>query len=43
MYPDRDDDRYLVATGKLVRAVLVIGQLVSDGSIVLFGIEIELA
>ena len=41
MYPDRDDYRYLVATGKLVRAALVVGQLVADGSIVLFSIDID--
>jgi len=42
MYPDRADYRYLVTTGKLVRAVLVVGQLVADGSIVLFSIDIDL-
>lgn len=43
LYPDRDDYRYLVATGRLVRAATVVGQLVADGSIVLFGIDIELS
>ncbi len=43
MYPDRDDYRYLVTTGKLVRAVLVVGQLVADGSIVLFSVDIDSA
>ena len=43
MYPDRDDYSYLVTTGKLVRAAIVVGQLVADGSIVLFSIDIELA
>ncbi len=28
MYPDRDDYRYLVSTGRLVRAAIVAGQLV---------------
>lgn len=41
MYPDRGDYRYLVTTGRLVRAAMVVGQLVADGSIVLFGIEID--
>ena len=41
MYPDRDDYRYLAATGKLVRAALVVGQLVADGSIVLFSVDID--
>lgn len=42
MYQDREDYRYLVVTGMLVYAAVVIGQLVDDTSIVLFGIEIEL-
>ncbi len=42
LYPDRDDYRYLVATGLLVHAVTITAQLVADGSIVLFGIEIDL-
>ena len=41
MYSDRDDYRYLVSTGSLVRAAVVVGQLVPDGSIVLFGIDID--
>jgi hypothetical protein len=32
-----------VVAGKLVRAALVVGQLVDDGSIVLFSVEIDLA
>jgi hypothetical protein len=36
---DRDDYRYLVASGRLVRAALIVGQLVSDGSIELIGID----
>ena len=43
VYPDRDDYRYLVVTGKLVKAALVIGQLMADGSIVLISIDIDLA
>lgn len=42
LYPDRDDYRYLVATGLLVPAVTITAQLVDDGSIVLFGIDIDL-
>lgn len=42
MYRDRDDYRYLVTTGRLVYAVVVVGQLVADGSIPLFGIDIDL-
>ena len=41
--PDRADYRHLVATGKLVRAVLVVGQLVADDSIVWFSVDIDLA
>ena len=41
MYPDRDDYRYLVSTGRLVRGAVIVGQLVLDGSIVLFGIDID--
>ena len=41
MYPDRDEYRYLVTTGKLVRAVLVVGQLMADGSIVLLSVDID--
>lgn len=42
LYPDRDDYRYLTASGILVRAVTITAQLVSDGSIVLFGVDIDL-
>ena len=42
MYAGREDYRYLVTTGTLVAAAVVIGQVVADESIVLFGIEIEL-
>lgn len=41
LYPERDDYRYLVAGGRLVYAVVVVGQLIDDGSISLFGIEID--
>ena len=41
MYPDREDYRYLVTTGRLVAAAVVVGQLVADGSIVLFAIDID--
>lgn len=43
LYPDRDDYRYLVGTGVLVSAVTITTQLVADGSIVLFGIDIDLS
>ena len=42
MYPDRDAYRVLVATGKLVKAAVVIGHLAGDGAIVLFEIEVDL-
>ena len=42
LYPDRDDYRYLVAAGLLVHAVTITAQLDADGSIVLFGIDIDL-
>lgn len=41
-YPERDDYRYLVTGGRLVWAVVVVGQLTDDDSISLFGIEIDL-
>lgn len=41
MYVGREDYRYLVTTGSLVAAAAVVGQLVADGSIVLFGIDID--
>ena len=41
VYVDRSDYRFLVATGRLVRAVAVTGQLMDDGSIVRFGIDID--
>jgi hypothetical protein len=40
MYEDRKDYRYLVTTGTLVTAAVIVGQLHADGSIILFGIEI---
>jgi hypothetical protein len=41
LYPERDDYRYLVAGGRLVYAVVVVGQLIDDETISLFGIEID--
>jgi hypothetical protein len=41
LYPERDDYRYLVAGGRLVYAV-VVGQLINEDTISLFGIEIDL-
>jgi hypothetical protein len=43
LYPERDDYRYLVAGGRLVYAVVVVGQRTDDDSISLFGIEIDLS
>ncbi len=43
VYPDRDDYRYLVVTGKLFKAALVVGQLIVDRSIVLISIDIDKA
>jgi len=43
VYPERSDFRYLVAGGRLVYAVVVIGQLIDDDSVSLFGIEIDLS
>jgi len=41
MYEGRMDYRYLVTTGSLVAAAIIVGQLHADGSIILFGIEID--
>ena len=38
---ERDDYRYLFAGGRLVYAV-VVGQLINDDTISLFGVEIDL-
>ena len=42
LYPERDDYRYLVTGGPLVYAVVVVGQLINEDTISLFGIEIDL-
>jgi hypothetical protein len=42
MFDGRTDYRYLVTTGSLVAAAVVVGQLVADGTVVLMGIEIDL-
>ncbi len=42
MYSERDDYRYLVATGRLVAAALIVGQLTPDGTIALVSIELDL-
>lgn len=42
MFEGRTDYRYLVTTGSLVPAAVVVGQLVADGTIVLVGIEVDL-
>lgn len=42
VYPERDDYRYLVVAGRLVYAMVVVGQLTDDRSIALFGVEIDL-
>jgi hypothetical protein len=41
MYDSRADYRYLVTTGSLVTAAVIVGQLHADGSIILFSIEID--
>lgn len=41
MYDGRTDYRYLVTTGSLVAAAIVVGQLHADGSVILFSIEID--
>ena len=42
-FDGRDDYRVLVSTGSLVAASVVVGQLLDDDTIVLFGIEIDLS
>jgi hypothetical protein len=42
LFTERADYRYLVTTGSLVAAAVVVGQLVADGTIVLVGIDIDL-
>lgn len=41
LFTGREDYRYLVTTGSLIAAAVVIGHLVADGSIALFGLEID--
>ena len=41
LFAGRDDYRYLVASGLLVRAATVTAQIVDDESVVLFGIDID--
>ncbi len=41
-YPGRSDYRVLVASGTLVAASVVVGQLLADGTIALLGVEIDL-
>lgn len=41
MYEGREDYRYLVSTGNLVAAAVIVGHLHADGSIILFSIEID--
>ena len=36
----RTDYRYLVTTGSLVAAAIIVGQLHADGSIILFGLSL---
>ena len=38
----RDDYRYAIETGMLFRTALVIGQLTSDGTVVILDIQLEL-
>ena len=42
MYVDRTDYRYLVSTGRLIAAALIVGQLMHDGTIALVSIEIDI-
>jgi hypothetical protein len=42
LHPERDDYRYLVTGGRLVYAVVVVGQLINEDTISLFGIEVDL-
>lgn len=42
LYPDRGDYRYLTAAGLLVPAATITAQLVPDGSVILFGVDIDL-
>ncbi len=42
LYSERTDYRYLVATGRLVAAALIVGQLTSDGTIALVSVELDL-
>jgi hypothetical protein len=41
LFPGRDEYRYLVASGVLVRAATVTAQLVDDGSVVLLGLDVD--
>jgi hypothetical protein len=41
LHPERDDYRYLVTGGRLVCAV-VVGHLINEDTISLFGIEVDL-
>jgi len=43
MYDGRSDYRYLVATGSLIAAALIVGQLMDDGAIALVSIELDLS
>lgn len=43
LYSERTDYRYLVATGRLVAAALIVGQLTPDGTVALVSIELDLA
>lgn len=42
LFTERSDYRFLVTTGRLVRAATIVGQLLPDDSILLFGIDIDL-
>ncbi len=40
--PGRPDYRQIITTGRLVRMIAIVGQLTSDGSVLLLGIELDL-
>jgi len=42
MYEQRSNYRYLVTTGRLASAALIVGQLSADDTIALVSVEIEL-
>lgn len=39
--PGRPDYRQVITTGRLVAAIAIVGQLTSDGSVLLLGVELD--